>query len=162
LSYTPNWNVVFGEQPTAAKFTQLGQNDDSLHDGSGFAWGSGAILTGGPAWTPWTPAITAAGGTFTATSATGRYQQIGKLIVWKADIVITTVGSGSGAVLFTLPVTAHDSTGNIGSGREDNISGKQITAKFLNSSQASSSNYDNTSWISAASVGRLSGTYEAA
>lgn len=35
------WSVVFGEQPTAAKWNILGQNDASFNDGSGI--GNGAI-----------------------------------------------------------------------------------------------------------------------
>lgn len=35
------WSVVFGEQPTAAKWNILGTNDASFNDGTGFA--SGAI-----------------------------------------------------------------------------------------------------------------------
>ena len=29
------WSVVFGEQPTAAKWNILGTNDESFHDGTG-------------------------------------------------------------------------------------------------------------------------------
>ncbi len=38
MSFTP-WSVVFGEQPTAAKFNILGSNDAAFHDGSGFDLG---------------------------------------------------------------------------------------------------------------------------
>lgn len=34
------WSVVFGEQPSAAKWNILGQNDASFNDGSGFASGA--------------------------------------------------------------------------------------------------------------------------
>ena len=35
MAYTAGWNVVAFEVPTAAKWNQLGANDDSFHDGSG-------------------------------------------------------------------------------------------------------------------------------
>jgi hypothetical protein len=47
MSYTANWNVVFGEQPTAAKWTELGANDDALKSWSAFTNGTfpAALLT---------------------------------------------------------------------------------------------------------------------
>jgi len=39
----PGWNVVAFEQPTAAKWSQLGENDDALSDGTGIQ--TGVILT---------------------------------------------------------------------------------------------------------------------
>lgn len=35
-----SWSVVFGEQPSAAKWNILGSNDASFNDGSGFASGA--------------------------------------------------------------------------------------------------------------------------
>ena len=43
MAYTAGWNVVAFEQPTAAKWNQLGANDDSFHDGTGID--TGAIST---------------------------------------------------------------------------------------------------------------------
>lgn len=42
MAYTA-WNVVFGEQPTAAKWNQLGQNDAGFRDGTNID--DNAILT---------------------------------------------------------------------------------------------------------------------
>lgn len=39
MAYTA-WSVVFGEQPTAAKWNELGENDAAFNDGSGFAAGA--------------------------------------------------------------------------------------------------------------------------
>jgi hypothetical protein len=58
------------------------------------------------AWTTYTPTITAATGTPTTTSATGRYRQIGKTVIAEMDITITSVGTASGGVRATLPITA--------------------------------------------------------
>lgn len=120
------------------------------------------ITSGLGAWTSWTPTVTAGSGTFTSVSGSGKYTQIGKTVIWRVDITITTVGTASGAVLFTIPVTSAVSVGMIGSGREDALSGKALTCKLTTTSQASSLNYDNTSPIGAGSILRLSGQYEAA
>ena len=40
MAYTAGWNVVAFEVPTAAKWNQLGANDDSFHDGTGIADGA--------------------------------------------------------------------------------------------------------------------------
>jgi len=56
-------------------------------------------------WTTYTPTVTAASGTFTSASATGKYIQIGKLVVALVKITITTNGTASSSILCTLPVT---------------------------------------------------------
>lgn len=42
MAYTA-WSVVYGEQPTAAKWNQLGANDAGFRDGSNFALGNNVI-----------------------------------------------------------------------------------------------------------------------
>lgn len=39
MSYS-SWSVVFGEQPSAAKWNILGENDESFNDGTGFLAGA--------------------------------------------------------------------------------------------------------------------------
>lgn len=75
-------------------------------------------------WTPYTPTITPGSGAFTAVSATGRYQQIGKLVSVQISITITTNGSAAAAVYATLPVAPNPSYLYILSGRENNVTGK--------------------------------------
>lgn len=43
MTYTPAWSVVFGEQPTAAKWSELGANDDALANGSAFSLNNNVI-----------------------------------------------------------------------------------------------------------------------
>ena len=54
----------------------------------------------------WTPTVTAQVGSFTTVSGTGRYQKIGNTVHFFVAITITTVGTASGGVVFSLPFTA--------------------------------------------------------
>lgn len=106
------WSVVFGEQPSAAKWNILGTNDASFHDGTGF--GSGIIfpnhITSGQssstwAWQAWTPTTTSytlgSGGT-----ADYSYTQIGKLVAFRCNITFGSGGGLTGSATWSLPVTA--------------------------------------------------------
>ncbi len=117
----------------------------------------------GDAWTAWTPTVTASTGTFTTVSGSGRYIAAGKLIVWSCTITITTVGTASGYVQFTLPVTAQASSGNVGGGRALVPTTSVVSQVFLSSTTAARvSRYDDSGVIGAGYVIHLSGTYEAA
>jgi len=86
--------------------------------GTGYAGGT---------WSSYTPIVTAYFGSITSASAVGRYVQIGKIVIVRISITITSSGNGSGAVLATLPVSAS----NVGS---QNMSGREsaVTRKALN------------------------------
>jgi hypothetical protein len=75
------------------------------------------------AWTTYTPTITAGGGTATTVSATGRYKQVGKVVTVEADITITTVGTATGGLNFSLPTNARASR-YVGSSFEYGVTGK--------------------------------------
>lgn len=106
-----SWSVVFGEQPSAAKWNILGANDASFNDGTGI----GAVLTNGNlsttagalggAWTTWSPTwstLTVGNGT-----VTGRYLQVGKTVFYRLSAVWGgTTSLAAGTDTFTLPVTA--------------------------------------------------------
>lgn len=116
------------------------------------------------AWSTWTPTVTSSAGAITTVGAVaGRYKQIGKTIIWRATIVITTAGAGNGGTLqFTVPVTAKDATSHIGSGREQVVIGKGM-AVWLGSTTRADSNYtDNTGPVATSASYQLSGSYEAA
>lgn len=55
------------------------------------------------AWTSWTPTIAATAGTLTTVSANAFYKKIGKTVVFSIVVQITTNGTGSGMITFTLP-----------------------------------------------------------
>lgn len=111
-----SWSVVFGEQPSAAKWNILGTNDASFNDGTGIANGSilpnhlkaSASTLNTWAWDSWTPSWTATG---TAPAIgngtlTGEYIQIGKTVIFRIKFIAgTTTTFGTGIWLFSLPVT---------------------------------------------------------
>lgn len=117
------------------------------------------------AWTAWTPTITADAGTFTTTSASGRYMRVNKLIQYQVSITITTVGTATGGLRFTLPVSAHSSGLYIGSGREMAVTGVML---FVLGNQGGGAGigaitrYDNTSILGSGRLIAAAGTYEAA
>jgi hypothetical protein len=108
----------------------------------------------------WTPTITATSGTFTTTSAGGSYTKIGRVVIIRVAITITTVGTASGGVVFTLPFTANGTGGWECAGRENAATGKMLQAIILGSATtATAFNYDNTSTIAAGASLIISGTY---
>lgn len=102
-----SWSVVFGEQPSAAKWNILGTNDASFNDGSGIA--NGAI----------TPAKRSGGfkvGAF-ATSSTGSQAITGIGFSPKAILFIGSGGDTSVTAGANAPISvgASDGTGNFSS-----------------------------------------------
>lgn len=113
MAYT-SWSVVFGEQPSAAKWNILGTNDASFNDGTGIADGAikpehlinGSSTLNTWAWDSWTPTW---GGSFTVGNATvtARYCQIGKTVNFRIHLTGGGTTSGAGGIVptFTFPVT---------------------------------------------------------
>lgn len=116
---------------------------------------------GGGAWTAWTPTITASTGAFTTVSGSGKYKVIGKTCHFIVNITITTVGTATGTV-FTLPVTAKDGVGNVGSCREDAVVGYLGNVRLNATTTATLAKYDNNSFVGNGYLIRGSGTYEVA
>lgn len=58
-----------------------------------------------PAWTAYTPTVTAGGGTFTAAAATGKYQVLFGICYFQVTVTVTTKGTGSYPII-SLPVGA--------------------------------------------------------
>lgn len=65
-------------------------------------------------WANFTPTITATTGVFTSVSANGQYKVIGKIVLFRLQIVITTIGTAAGRMLVPLP------TGTISGGTPTN------------------------------------------
>lgn len=116
----------------------------------------------GGEWTTYTPTITAPSGSFTSVTATGKYIKIGKLVNYQVKVVITTVGTATGCI-FSLPVTAKDTTFVYGgSGREDALTGKALQVKLQSTTTASFGYYDNTNPAASGNTLVAEGFYEAA
>lgn len=72
----------------------------------------------------WTPTVAASNGTLGATTATGSYTKIGRMVSFHVVISITTNGTGSGNIAFNLPFPA--TVGGVGSGKENGVSGNML------------------------------------
>lgn len=103
----------------------------------------------------WTPTITAESGTFTTVSASGSYVKIGKLVSCEIDIAITTAGTASGALYFTLPAFTPAGIG-CGAAREGAATGAMCQL-YITTSGGSVYTYSNGSVI--ASGRRLRGSF---
>jgi hypothetical protein len=58
-------------------------------------------------WRAFSPTVTSGSGSFTAVSATGRYQVVGKTVQVAIEIDVTTVGTAATSVLATLPAACN-------------------------------------------------------
>lgn len=97
MAYT-SWSVVYGEQPSAAKWNILGTNDSYFY----------SFLGDNLAWQSWTPTLS---GRFDNAkwTKTCKYIQIGKTVHFSFKLVASTttpMSGGSTDAIFTLPVTA--------------------------------------------------------
>jgi hypothetical protein len=80
------------------------------------------------AWTSYTGAApTPTAGTFTTVSGSGAYARIGRSILYRYKVTITSVGSATGDLVFDLPAVAATGVVTFGSGRENGISGTLLT-----------------------------------
>lgn len=114
-------------------------------------------------WVSWSPTITAGAGSYTTTSYTAKYTRQGKTIHLNIVILLTTIGTGSGACVFTLPATARSTPPHpVGSGRADALSGKMLQSKLTSTTQAAILTYDNAGFTSSGEALNLSLTYELA
>lgn len=107
-----SWSVVFGEQPSAAKWNILGTNDASFNDGTGIANGSikpnhliaAASTLNTHAWDSYTASytnITAGNGT-----QASKYIQIGKTVFAYFSFILGSTSAVGTAPKFSLPVTS--------------------------------------------------------
>ena len=126
---------------------------------------SWAAAGGGPtgAWTAYTPTVTAGTGSLTTVSATGFYYATGKLCIVRAHINLTTNGTGSGVLNCTMPFTAINDKNQVGTFREQVVTGLQGSVNLtLNTATAGLRYYDNTYPGANATQFCLSITYEVA
>jgi pectate lyase len=101
-----------------------------------FPFTAGQVLTAaelngiGETWTSYTPTVTSSGGTITTVGAvSAAYTQVNKIVFVYVSIVITTVGTASGQLRFTLPITAATNMQNdtvMGTGRDSGVSAVQL------------------------------------
>ena len=124
--------------------------------------GGQTVLTDQGAWTAWTPTLTPQSGTITSATAGGRYQQIGRLVYFRANISITNAGSASGYLEFTLPVSALDANW-AGCGYESAVTGDMIRVAGVGTTQGVLFLYSGSTAVTVTGYGiTISGFYEAA
>lgn len=111
------------------------------------------------AWTTYTPTIAAASGSFTTVSATGRYKQIGKTVCIKIVITITDIGTASGYITATLPVSAQASQGALSGSASTSGIGLSVV---MDTGLAYIFKYDSTYYGPTGSVLTVTGTFESA
>lgn len=130
---------------------------------TGLAW---TTASGGfPAWTSYTPTVTASSGSITTYSAAGWYSQSGKTIVVQGRVVITTVGTASGTTIVTLPVTAQTRTNAewVGSALEGQSTGYGGWASVLSGATAVNlRNYNFGTFLGSNNIISFTVTYEVA
>lgn len=103
--------------------------------------------------TAYTPTVDASTGTFTSiTGISGKSIKIGKFVLARGQATITTVGSASGFIQFSLPFTVGPEK-FYGSGRQDIIGGValQVVAN-ASDTKIQIEKYDHTSAIAATAV----------
>ena len=87
----------------------------------------------------WTPTVTSGSGSFTTVSATGTYVKVGKQVTTFTVVTITTVGTASGQIDFTLPFTVASSPNGSGVGAAGEFSAVGITGITFTSSSTTGS-----------------------
>ncbi len=110
-------------------------------------------------WTPYTPSVTAASGTLTTVSATGRYLVIGKVCFVQMVITITNNGTGAGGIVATIPF--NNISLAVIAGRERAVTGKMLQG-YIDINRAVIYTYDNTHPGANGHVLVMSGFYEIA
>jgi hypothetical protein len=119
-----------GRPPNPFVSQQIWRTDKGCYetniDGTSTGWREEYVALGGPGWTSYTPAWTAAttNPVLNNGTATGRYMQIGKMVTFFAEIVAgSTTTYGSGNYRISLPVTAKTTS-----------PGQQVQVKLTDSS----------------------------
>jgi hypothetical protein len=84
----------------------------------------------------YTPTVTASSGTLTTVTATGNYTKIGRQVTVNVSVTLTNAGTGSGALLVTLPFTAGLFPA-IGTGREDQNTGTTLQIRIQSTTPGS-------------------------
>ena len=159
-------------QPAASDISGLGSLatlntvNNSNWSGTVLSVANGGTGDSGTAWTTYTSTVTAGTGTFTTVSGTIYYKQIGKTVFMQIQIVVTSNGSASGNIFFSLPVNVSGASGGFyyGISREEAGVASNPTGyvRFATDdpSRASIQSLTNTYMGGTGAVIRASGVYQ--
>jgi hypothetical protein len=148
-SVTGTGSMVLSAGPTftgvpAAPTAAVDTNTTQLAT-TAYVIGQISSTTQPPAWTGYTPTVTAQTGTFTTVSATGAYRRFGKIIFFRFSVSITTNGTAGTSVQVTLPgLNSWNIAQHAFVGRANAISGKLLIGYFSGTDKIAMQNYDAT------------------
>ncbi len=96
--------------------TENGTPSPTIEAGGDISWRKDVSAMSDNAWISYTPTISATSGTITTSSANMSYIRRGNVIYFKSQILITTNGTGAGALQMTVPIAQVGSYGTISTG----------------------------------------------
>ena len=120
-------------------------------------------LTTPGVWTSYTPTATSTVGTITSSTNSGAYTQIGKVVIFRFETLITNQGTASnGQLILTLPVNAANAYVGTGVARETDSTGTMLQVYNPAATFIYIGTYTNAGFITTNYRIRGSFTYEAA
>ncbi len=121
--------------------------------------GGKLTINGDTKWTAYSPALSAATGTFANATITASYKQIGKLTLFSVTASIVAIGTAAGALRFQLPVAAAAGPSPVFPGREGGVTGKMLQAFLETATTVLVYTYDNGSPIANGAQITVTGSY---
>ena len=97
-----------------------------IETGASVFWKKDSTTLPDTPWKEYTPTLTAASGTLTTAVAYGSYIRRGNVVYIKISISITTNGTASGSVNFTLPINGVGTIGSMMVGKERAVTGNVV------------------------------------
>jgi hypothetical protein len=107
----------------------------------------------GAAWETWTPTITASAGAFTTTTVNvARYCQLQKIVIGVISVSIGNVGTATGQLRFTVPITFNNQPATGGNGIAGNwneilVSGENGFVGMFSTTTAALYRYDGAAYL---------------
>jgi len=115
-SGSPSFAVGSGGHSLFCNDTENGTPAPLVEIGGEINWRKDVSAMSDNPWVSFTPTISATSGTITTSSASMSYIRRGVVLYFKAQISITTNGTGAGALLMTVPIGQVGSFGTIATG----------------------------------------------
>jgi len=106
--------------------TENGTPSPTIEAGGDISWRKDVSAMSDNPWIQYTPTLSATSGTLTTATANMYYIRRGVVVYFKAQIIITTNGSASGALLMTVPIAQVGSFGTISTGLQRTPTGYTV------------------------------------
>jgi hypothetical protein len=96
----------------------------------------------------WTPLVSSTSGSITSYTSSGTYTKIGRLVTATVRIVLTNVGTGSGAInVASIPFTAASTNSFTVAGNENALSGYVLSGNAASTTALNFTKFDGTTAI---------------